>query len=141
MIFDARGSALTTGTVALGVQTLTSDNGIHGGVVTYHQSAAVSAGTFTFRNVPQGNYNLLVAVPARGTFEAEAASVPIIVADGDVTDVVVKSSTGAKVRGRVETDNGTLPPFNPSRLRVVTIGNIGLNRFAVAGRPTLPIVR
>lgn len=68
---------------------------------------ATSNGTFTFRNVPPGEYRLNAydVRPAAGA--PEFASVPVSIAGDDVTAIAVATAPGAIATGRVVCDDGT----------------------------------
>jgi hypothetical protein len=82
-------------------------------------------GTFLASNLPPGEYVLIVgsggAMDPRPD-EPEFGRRRVTVADGDLTNVVITMTRGARLTGRVVAENG-LPPANlrPSEVRLITL--------------------
>ncbi len=72
-------------------------------------------GAFQFANVAPGRYNLSVRP---NSLPAEFASMPIIVANEDIDNLLLTTSLGATALGVVSTDEGTVPPFATSQVQV-----------------------
>jgi protocatechuate 3,4-dioxygenase beta subunit len=82
------------------------------------ESAPIAAdGTFTFRNVPAGEYNLRVRTGS-GAGRQEDALAAIVVNGADINDIVLTSSAPWSVSGRIITENGTAPDIPPDRIRI-----------------------
>ena len=77
-------------------------------------------GTFTLKNVAPGEYNLSLRVPATGDAAAESASSVLVVGSTDVEGLVLTTSPGGSVSGRLVFDNNAAPPQPPAQFRVVT---------------------
>ena len=83
-------------------------------------SAKVAAdGTFTLRNVAPGEYTLNVRVPATGDAPAEAAAMNLSVGPADLEGVVLTTSTGGTISGRLLFDGNAAPPQAASQFRIV----------------------
>jgi hypothetical protein len=81
-------------------------------------------GTFQTSGLPPGTYTLTVQ-PAGNRFgnpgdsNVEVARLDVPVNGDDVRDVFIVTGRGGVIRGRVVTDDGSVPPFNPQQMRVV----------------------
>jgi protocatechuate 3,4-dioxygenase beta subunit len=81
-------------------------------------SAPIAAdGTFTFRNVAAGEYNLR-ARNASGPGRQEDALMAIEVNGVDINDIVLTSSAGWSVSGHIITEDGTAPDIPRDRIRI-----------------------
>jgi Carboxypeptidase regulatory-like domain len=76
-------------------------------------------GTFSLRNVAPGEYNLNLRVPANGDVPAESAALTLSVAGTDIEGVVLTTSTGGSMAGRVVFDGNVAAPQPASQFRVV----------------------
>jgi hypothetical protein len=81
-------------------------------------------GRFQMRNVPSGNYRLIIRqtrpyTPGPQTDPGEMASVPLTIAGADVDDVLVMTTPGITISGRVVFEQG--PPATPPQVRVIAI--------------------
>lgn len=74
-----------------------------------------SGGAFELRGIPPGEYLLY-----SGSTETEHASQPLIVADADVTGIVLTPRKASTLRGSVVTDEGQ-PTFPASRVQISLI--------------------
>ena len=81
-------------------------------------------GTFQTAGLPPGNYTLTVQ-PAGNRFgnpgdpTAEVARLDVPVNGDDVRDVLIVTGRGGIIRGRVVTDDGSVPTFSPHLVRVM----------------------
>jgi len=81
-------------------------------------------GTFQTAGLPPGNYTLTVQ-PAGNRFgnpgdpTAEVARLDVPVNGDDVRDVLIVTGRGGIIRGRVVTDDGSVPTFSPNLVRVM----------------------
>jgi hypothetical protein len=85
-------------------------------------------GQFQMRNVPSGNYRLIIRqtrpyTPGPQTDPGEMASVPLTVAGADVENVLVMTTPGVTIAGQVVFEQG--PPATPAgQIRIMaTPGN------------------
>jgi hypothetical protein len=92
-------------------------------------------GTFTFRNVPAGEYSLR-AQTASGAARQEEASVRIVVNGMDIDDVVLTTTAGWSLSGQILTENGTAPELSRDRIRIVARPLVG-----VSGRPMMGVAQ
>ena len=76
-------------------------------------------GTFSLRNVAPGEYNLNLRVPAIGDAPAESAALTLSVAGTDIEGVVLTTSTGGSIAGRVVFDGNVAAPQPAAQFRVV----------------------
>lgn len=100
------------------------------GSLTYgiRNARAAADGTFAFKDVTEGAYQLTGAGPGES----------VIVRDSDVTGLMLVDRTGSAVSGTLVTEDGTPPPFSPSGVRVNTLAPFGkvLPAVRVAGLET-----
>jgi hypothetical protein len=75
-------------------------------------------GSFQFANVPPGRYNLQVRPQGMPTASSEIATLPVVVGNDDVDNLIVTTSVGAVARGVVMTDDGSLPSFKPDQVNI-----------------------
>lgn len=86
-------------------------------------------GTFTFQEVPPGEYTLDVVsavalhdIAESGTGQSRAgtefASIPLQVVGDDIQGVVIRTSRGVNLSGRLITDGASFPPALLARVRV-----------------------
>jgi hypothetical protein len=66
-------------------------------------------GAFSFRHVPPGEYRLRVYGERSPSDTGEFGSLPVVVADQDVTGLVVVTSSGATATGRIVFEEGAKP--------------------------------
>jgi len=118
--YNSKGEVLANKTLFLAQETITTTNGMRGGIVRMPRSTQISGdGSFRFKDVPPGKYKIELSLPPGEGRPAEAAAVPITISDVDVDGLSVVSTPGAEIRGSVETETGRVPPFNPSRVALV----------------------
>ncbi len=85
-------------------------------------------GQFQMRNVPSGNFRLIVRqtrpyTPGPQTDPGEMASVPLTIAGADVDNVLVMTTPGVTITGQVVLEQGP-PSAMPPQIRVMaTVGN------------------
>jgi len=76
-------------------------------------------GAFQTTPLPPGDYMLTVQpMGTRGGQDAEVARANVTVSGDDVRDVFIVTGRGGIIRGRVVTDDGTVPPFRPQQMRI-----------------------
>jgi hypothetical protein len=76
-------------------------------------------GTFTIRNVPPGEYKLSLRLAGDAERPAEGASTVVNIAGEDLTGVLLVTTPGATVTGRIVTDNGEALPRD-HKMRVMS---------------------
>lgn len=111
---NANGEAMASQTINLSIAT----RGVGGALFSTGGggSARTDAnGSFEFANLAPGEYVL------SSGGDAERVSLSVTVADGDVRSVVLMPLKPSIVRGTIVTDDGSVPPFLPGRLRVTPI--------------------
>jgi len=75
-------------------------------------------GSFALASVAAGRYNLSVRpMGALGAAE-EFATLPITMASDDLDNVMLTTAVGATARGRIQTDDGSPPPFRPDDVQL-----------------------
>ena len=80
-------------------------------------------GSFSIRNVPQGQYTAHAFDEARGgTFLGAVpfGSMSLTVGDSDLADVVLTVTAGSRLRGRVVLEDSTAAPPKPDEVRFTT---------------------
>jgi hypothetical protein len=86
-------------------------------------------GTFVIKNVPPGEYKLIVSGSTQGKLPimavAESAAVPIVVTGPDLDNVSLVTSAGWSASGQVIVESGSL-------------ANVPRERVTIAGRPLQP---
>ncbi len=118
--FSSRGRPLEGKSLFLAEDNATSSNGVKGGIIKMFSSASTASdGSFRFKSVPTGSYKIQLSLAPDGTAPAEAASMPIDVADADIEGLLVTTSPGGKISGILETETGGAPSFSPSRIHMV----------------------
>jgi hypothetical protein len=75
-------------------------------------------GTFSLLNVPAGEYQVSVRVPARNDQPAQELQQTLSVSGVDIEGLVLVAGSGGNVRGRITTDDGSPLPPNVDRLAV-----------------------
>lgn len=75
-------------------------------------------GAFQFNSVAPGRYNLSVRPNSLPNGGGEFASIPIVIGNDDIDNVMVTTSLGATARGVIVTDDGSAPTFKPGQVSV-----------------------
>jgi hypothetical protein len=76
-------------------------------------------GTFVTRPLSPGPYTLTARPQGRpGDTKTEIARMDITVSGEDVENVMLVTGPGGIIRGRIVTDDGTVPPFEPREARI-----------------------
>jgi hypothetical protein len=99
-------------------------------------------GTFLLRNVPQGMYTMQGFAPPppdyRGPGNLNAFPfgwLPVTVGDANVDGVVLKTTPGTALRGRIVLEDPAAPPPRPEQVRVSTIP-VEFDSSPVGGGPS-----
>ena len=74
-------------------------------------------GTFTIRNVSPGEYKITISVPANGSRPPEGAATTVVFNGDDIGGVMLATSSGGVIRGRVVSDSGEALPVE-QKMRV-----------------------
>jgi protocatechuate 3,4-dioxygenase beta subunit len=147
VVSDSAGHPLSRGQVVLTRRFDSGASGENAVVMIGGNSASLQQdGAFTLTGVAPGTYDLVVSsrpgppmALEAGDRGAEYASVPVTVAGEDLEHVVVQTSRGITIRGRVITE-GTPPTFSPSQVNVFLQArdSDGPTMFlAMGGRPAV----
>lgn len=106
------------------------------------RAGTAADGTFVLRNVPQGSYTLQGFAPPpadyRGPMNLGAMSfgwAPVTVGDVDVDGVVLKTTAGTTLRGKIVFDDTKAALPKPDQVRVSTIP-VEFDSAPVAGGPS-----
>lgn len=75
-------------------------------------------GSFEFRNVPPGRYNLNVRPNGMPGANDEFAVIPVNVGNEDIDNLIVSTSVGATATGVILTDDGSVPPFRADQVQM-----------------------
>jgi len=76
-------------------------------------------GTYQTGELAPGNYALTVQpMGNRGDANAEVGRVDVAVNGEDVRDVLLVTGRGGIIRGRIVTDDGSVPTFKPQQMRI-----------------------
>ena len=147
MVTDSAGHPLSRGQVVLTRRFDSSGPGENAVVMIGGNSSSLQQdGAFTLTGVAPGTYDLVVSSRAGppmalepGDRGGEYASVPVTVAGEDLENIVVQTSRGIPIRGRVVTE-GAPPTFSPSQINVLLQARDGdgtTSVFMMGGRPTV----
>ena len=116
LAFDSQGRPLAGRSLGLGQRILRE---LPGGGGSNAGSAPIAAdGSFVFRNVTPGEYQLSMFVGELGTPGGEYARMLLNIDGSDIDSVRLVSSAGWSVSGRIVTEDGVPPDFPPSRMSV-----------------------
>ena len=102
-----------------------------GGIVGSAANATVASdGTFTLVNVPPGEYRL------QATGSQESAFMPIAVNSVDLNDVLLTTSAGWSIRGRIVTENGAPAGLRRNQVTIAPVlllapGGLGMQGGAI----------
>jgi hypothetical protein len=116
---DSRGRALVGETVGLSQG---FPNGGTAATFQYGGTLVGADGTFTIRNVPPGDYKLVMRYVVRdgsGAHVEEAGTAPVAVKGVDLRDVRFVTSRGGTITGQLLTDRGTIPGIPRGRIKIV----------------------
>lgn len=87
--------------------------------MTFNNTMIGRDGAFQFTNVAPGRYHLNVRPNSLPTSGGEFATMPIVVGNEDIDNLLVTTSLGATARGVIVTDDGSAPAFRPSQVSVM----------------------
>jgi len=109
VVVDARGSPLVDATVrALSAGATAS----YGGVVR-------ADGTFTIAGVPQGEYSLTASGRNAETSRSDYGVIAVSALSGDVAGLVITTTAGSRLTGRITFDGDSTPPFAPTAISLL----------------------
>jgi protocatechuate 3,4-dioxygenase beta subunit len=116
---DSRGRPLAGETISL---SQAFPNGGTNAAFQYGGTLVEADGTFTIRNVPPGDYKLVMRYVVRdgsGAHVEEAGTARLSVGGVAVRDVRFVTSRGGTVAGQLLTDQGTVPAILRDRVKIV----------------------
>jgi len=125
---DSKGSPLTGRSVSVGQRFLREISG--GGGSGVGSAPIAPDGSFRYRNLPPGEYELSVSTGEFGTSGGELARIQVVVNGADLENVRLVTSAGWSASGRVVTEQGAPPPLPRER---VTLGATTVLFNAVSG--------
>jgi hypothetical protein len=115
VVEDANGQPLPDHVVYLSTLMRTTGGRVLGSGQAGPPTRTDARGAFGFSKLAPGEY----LVGAGG--DEERVSVPVVLGVGDVQHVVLSPRKAAEFAGNIVTDEGTPPPFLPSRLRLMPV--------------------
>jgi hypothetical protein len=92
--------------------------GVGGGGMGMGNAPLASDGSFTFRNVPPGEYELGLSTGNPVNRDGETARMSVIIDGTDIENLRLVTSAGWSVAGQITTEDGTAPSFQPTYARV-----------------------
>jgi hypothetical protein len=118
---DSKGQPLAGRSAGLSIRFLGfSGFGVGGGSMAMGSTPIAADGSFTFLEVPAGEYDVSTSTGSVRTGDGETARASVVVDGVDVSDVRLVTSAGWSVTGRITTEDGLAPTFTPAAIRVGT---------------------
>jgi len=118
---DSRGQPLAGRNGALSIRFLgAARGGIGGGGMGMGTAPIAADGSFVFRNVVPGEYEVSVTTGNVRTGDGETARTSVAIDGVDVDNVRLITSAGWSVVGRIVTEGGTAPGFPATQMRVAS---------------------
>src|SRR5258706_2609204 len=118
---DSHGQSLTGRSAGLTIRFIGAAGGGGGGRGMEAGSAPIAAdGSFVFRNVSPGEYEVIVTTGNPRTGDGETAHASVTIDGANVDDVRLVTSAGWTASGRIVTENGASPTFPSTDIRVTT---------------------
>jgi hypothetical protein len=111
---SSNGQPLTTGMLML----QPSDPTMGFGGMNMMNAMLAGDGTFQFANVAPGRYQLSVRPNGMATASSEMATLPVVVSNDDIDNLIITTSTGAVARGVIVTEDGSVPTFKPDQVSI-----------------------
>lgn len=142
--FDSRGRPLAGRPVGLGQRFLRETPG--GGGAGAGTAPVAPDGSFTFKNVTPGEYQLDVTSSSQATGDAEVAQLDIVIDGTDLDNVRLTTTAGWSMAGRIVTEDGVAPSFARDAMRIgaTTLRQVprsGVGQGAVADDWTFTVRR
>src|SRR5262245_41966621 len=94
--------------------------GVGGGGMSAGDAPIGVDGSFTFRNVPPGEYEIILQTGNVRNGEGETARASVVIDGVDVNNVRMVTSAGWTATGRIVTENGVAPSFSTAQMRVTS---------------------
>lgn len=116
LTFDSGGRPLAGRTVGLTQRFLRETAG--GGGSSAGSAPVGADGSFTFRNVTPGEYQLIITTGDLRAGEGETARLNVVIDGTDLDNVRLTTTAGWSVSGRVVTEDGLEPTFARDAMRV-----------------------
>jgi hypothetical protein len=118
---DSRGQPAAARLVSLGIRFLgAAGGGRGGGGMNVANQPPGPDGSFSFRNVPAGEYELTVSIGNVRTGAGETGRATVVVEGSDVENVRVVTTAGWTASGRIVTEEGAPPTFPSAQIRVTS---------------------
>ena len=116
---DSLGQPLAGRAVGLTVRFIGAAGfGVGGGGMGIGSAPLAPDGSFTFRNVPPGEYELGLSTGNPVNREGETGRMSVIIDGTDIDHLRLITSAGWSVAGQIITEDGTAPSFPPTRARI-----------------------
>jgi hypothetical protein len=115
-VFDSKGLPLAGRSVSLSQRTVQVGGG--GGFSAAGSALVGADGSFVLRDVSPGEYDVSVSTGNFRTGDGEAGRLPVIVDGSDIDDLVLTTTAGWSIEGRILTEDGMPPTFTPAQARI-----------------------
>jgi hypothetical protein len=131
---DSKGQPLAGRSAGLSIRLLgAARGGVGGGGMSMGSAPIAADGSFVFRNVPAGEYEVSVTTGNVRTGDGETARSAVAIDGVDVDSVRLVTSAGWSASGRIVTEDGAPPAFPAVQMRVASqsiddarVGNAGV---------------
>jgi hypothetical protein len=125
--FDSKGQPLVGRSVArmirfIGAGGFGLGTGVGGGGMSLGTAPVAADGSFVFRDVTPGDYEIRITTGDRRTGDGESGRASVSLNSVDVDNVRLVTSAGWAATGRIVTEDGSAPPFAAPQMRVASQG-------------------
>jgi hypothetical protein len=119
MAVDSRGQPLAGRSVGLTVRFIGAAGfGVGGGGMAMGNALLGPDGSFTFRNVPPGEYELRLSTGNPVNRDGETGTMSVVSDGTDIENLRLITSAGWSAAGQIVTEDGAVPGFPPRQARV-----------------------
>ena len=122
LALDSKGQPLVGRSVALMIRYIGAGSfgmaGVGGGGMSLGTAPVMADGSFVFRDVTPGDYEVRIATGDRRNGDGESARISVSIDGLDVDNVRLVTSAGWAATGRVITEDGSAPPFAARQMHV-----------------------